>query len=358
MKNAFKKLNRAVAPGHLFFPPEWIVLGVNNACNLHCKMCDVGLGNTETVFGRNLTGTRPMNMPLELLQSIVDQLATSWRSTRLGFAFTEPLIWPPLVDAVTYAHNRGISSAITTNGLTLDSLADPLSEAGLEDIFLSLDGTADVHDKIRGRQGSFDRAMQGVERMISQPKRPRISIFCVITPWNIESLEPFLKEMAEFPLETVGFMHTNFTTQKIADTHNARWGETYPATQSNIGPFDPEEMDLPKLLQAITSLKSIEAPFKVSCSPELTTLEALERFYRHPEVKIGSSCGDIDRTIMVKSDGRVIPCHGRCYDLTVGNANDQTLTEIWNAKAVAELRRALTSNGGLLPACSRCCSAF
>ncbi len=100
MKNTFKKLNRKLSPGHLFYPPDWIVLGVNNACNLHCKMCDVGLGNSDTVFGQNLTGTRPMNMPLEMVESIVDQLAETWPTTRLGFAFTEPLIWPGLVDAV------------------------------------------------------------------------------------------------------------------------------------------------------------------------------------------------------------------------------------------------------------------
>ncbi|RLE17276.1 MAG: hypothetical protein DRJ65_23020 [Acidobacteria bacterium] len=358
MKGVWKKINKKVSPGRLFYPPEWIVLGVNNACNLHCKMCDVGLGNSDTVFGRNLTGTRPMNMPLEMVKSIVDQLARSWSSTRLGFAFTEPLIWPGLVEAVAYAEDRGIGTAVTTNGLTLDTLAEPLSDAGLKDLYLSIDGTADIHDHIRGRKGAFGRAINGVKQMLGRTNRPRISIFCVITPWNIDNLEPFLKEMAGLPLETVGFMHTNFTTQKVADTHNALWGKAYPATPSNIGPFDPADIDLKKLQKAISDLKAFSAPFDISFSPELETLDQLERFYNQPDVLIGSSCIDIDRTLMVKSDGRVIPCHGRCYDLTIGNVTEQTLTEIWNAEAIADLRLALRSSGGLLPACSRCCSAF
>lgn len=358
MRNTFKKLNRKLSPGHLFYPPEWIVLGVNNACNLHCKMCDVGLGNSDTVFGRNLTGTRPMNMPLEMVESIVDQLAEAWPTTRLGFAFTEPLIWPGLVDAVAYAEGQSIGTAVTTNGLTLDNLAEPLSDAGLSDLYLSLDGTAEVHDRIRGRQGAFGRAMHGVERMLGRNHRPQISIFCVITPWNINNLEPFLKEMANLPLHTVGFMHTNFTTQLVADAHNALWGKVYPATPSNVGPFDPEDMDLKRLQQAIIDLKACPAPFDISFSPELDTFDQLDQFYNHPDVLIGSSCSDIDRTLMVKSDGRVIPCHGRCYDLTVGNVAEQTLPEIWNAEKISDLRRALRSAGGLLPACSRCCSAF
>lgn len=358
MKTVLKKINRRLSPGRLFYPPEWIVLGVNNACNLHCKMCDVGLGNTDTVFGRNLTGTRPMNMPLDMVTSIVDQLQGTWQSTRLGFAFTEPLIWPPLVDAVAYAEDRGINTALTTNGLTLDSLAEPLCEAGLSDLFLSLDGTAEIHDRIRGRQGAFDRAMRGVEIILGRNPPPRISIFCVITPWNIDDLVPFLTQMAALPLETVGFMHTNFTTKEMAETHNHLWGDTYPATPSNVGPFDPTEIDLPRLLEAVNGLKACSTPFDVGFSPNLCTLGDLERFYRRPEVLIGSSCSDIDRTLMVKSDGRVIPCHGRCYDLTVGNVNEQALAEIWNSRAIASLRRTLASSGGLLPACSRCCSAF
>lgn len=43
-----KNLNRRFYPGHMFFAPEWLVLGVNNACNLHCRMCDVGTANHET----------------------------------------------------------------------------------------------------------------------------------------------------------------------------------------------------------------------------------------------------------------------------------------------------------------------
>jgi len=358
VKGALKRINRRLCPGRLFYPPEWIVLGVNNACNLHCRMCDVGLGNSDTIFGRNLTGTRPMNMPLEMVRKIIDQLAATWPSTRLGFAFTEPLIWPSLVEAVGYADGRGVSTAVTTNGLTLDTIGEHLSDAGLKELYLSLDGTADVHDKIRGCSGAFSRAMSGVERILRHRTRPHISVFCVITPWNIDNLVPFLKEMVILPLETVGFMHANFTTQEIAQNHNALWGEKYPATQSNIGSFDPEDIDLKRLQEAVTDLKACSSPFEISFSPDLETIEQLDRFYRRPDALIGSSCSDIDRTLMVKSDGRVIPCHGRCYDLTIGDIYEMTLPEIWNSKAIQDLRRALVSAGGLMPACSRCCSAF
>ena len=61
---------------------------------------------------------------------------------------------------------------------------------------------------------------------------------------------------------------------------------------------------------------------------------------------------------MIKSDGTAIPAHGRCYNLTVGNIYEENLTTIWNSPVLGAFRKDLMKAGGLLPACSRCCSAF
>ena len=67
-----KKANKKFLPSNYIFFPDWIVLGVNNVCNLHCKMCDVGTKNLESNFAQNLVGTHPMNMPLDLLKTIIE----------------------------------------------------------------------------------------------------------------------------------------------------------------------------------------------------------------------------------------------------------------------------------------------
>jgi len=61
---------------------------------------------------------------------------------------------------------------------------------------------------------------------------------------------------------------------------------------------------------------------------------------------------------MIKSDGSVIPAHGRCYNLTIGNIYNDDLNKIWNGEIIKKFRLNLNKNGGLLPACSRCCSSF
>ena len=353
-----KTVNRRFLPGRIFSAPEWLVLGVNNACNLHCRMCDVGTAARETNFARNLLGSRPMNMPMELMERVVNQTAEFFPSTRIGFAFTEPLIYPHLVQSVAMAHDKGLHTAVTTNGFTLEPAAEPLARAGLDQLFLSLDGPPEIHDEIRGRQGSFHQAAAGVERLLACQPRPAISVFAVITPWNVGHLVEFVEIFKKWPLESLGFMHPNFTTPEVADAHNARFASTYPATTSNLGPFDPTEVDLDILLSELEDIETREWPFPVSTSPVLTTRPQLERFYLRPQEFIGTSCSDVSRTMMIKSDGSVIPAHGRCYELTVGDLNSQTLPEIWNSSVMVRFRKTLAGEGGLLPACSRCCSAF
>lgn len=358
MREKLRRANLRYWPRRLFLPPEWLVLGVNNACNLHCKMCDVGTGRDDSNFARNLIGTQPRDMPLELFERIAAQAAAHYPRVRLGFAFTEPLMWPHLVPALRLARERRLFTELTTNGLLLERLAETLAEAGLDDACLSLDGPADVHDRIRGRQGSFERARRGLERLLACRPRPQVGVFCVVTAWNQRRLREFAESFADLPLRALGFMHTNFTTAAMAETHNARWGRDFPATVSNVDEFDPLAVDSAALAAEVERVRALRLPFPVSFSPELRSADAVARFYRRHAEFIGRGCADAARALLIKSDGSVIPAHGRCYDVSIGNLWRQALPEIWNSAGAARLRVTLQRAGGLLPACARCCSAY
>jgi Fe-coproporphyrin III synthase len=356
--SVIKRINARLMPQRLFYGPEWIVLGVNNVCNLHCKMCDVGLGNTDTVFSQNLVGTSPMNMPLDLIRHIMNEAANHYPNTKLGYAFTEPLVYPHLVESLEYANEKGLFTSITTNALTLPQKAEALANAGLNEIYVSLDGPEDIHNEIRGHPKSFQKAVEGIQKLFSLKHRPEVSIFCVITEWNIGYLKAFVEFFQDYPLKEIGFMHTNFTPDWLAEKHNAKFGGLYAATLSNTGEIDLSKMDLKMLWSEMEAIKSMKLNFKVSFSPEFEHYNGLETFYRHPEIKIGKRCNDAFRNVMIKSDGSVIPAHGRCYNLNVGNIHNQSLASIWNSSQLGQFRKTLNQEGGLLPACSRCCSAF
>jgi radical SAM protein with 4Fe4S-binding SPASM domain len=353
-----KSINAAFYPQHLFYSPEWLVLGVNNICNLHCKMCDVGNGNTESNFSQNLVGSRPLHMPMELIKTIFDQAAMYFPKVKIGYAFTEPLVYLHLEESLQYAKEKNLYTSITTNALTLPQKAEMLCENEVDDIFISLDGTEEIHNYIRGNKNSFQKAIEGIEKLLSIKKHPEISVFFVITEWNVLNMKSFVDYFKKFPLKQLGFMHTNFTPLHIAQKHNLHHGDTYHSTLSNTTEIDLKKMDLNELFNQITKIKTSSYPFPITFSPEISSLDELKRFYLNPELFIGKKCNDVSRNIMIKSDGSVIPAHGRCYNLNIGNVYHDNLKSIWNSEVISKFRKDLNNAGGLFPACSRCCSAF
>jgi Fe-coproporphyrin III synthase len=331
---------------------------VNNVCNLHCKMCDVGTGFEASNFHFHLTGARPINMPAELAARAVDQTARHFPRARIGYAFTEPLVWPHLAGSVAHATSRGLRTSVTTNGLKLRALYADLARAGLRDLFVSLDGPPEVHDRIRGHAHSFAWAFEGIERTCALPTRPEVSVFCAITEWNTGRLRELLEILRPLPLAQVGFMHTNYTTAATAEAHNAAWGHRYAAAESNLAELSLDRIDLDELWGELSAIRAARWPFRVTMSPDLPTRADLEDFYRRPERRFARVCGDSFTNLMVKSDGTAIPAHGRCYRVVAGNLHDTELDALWNAPPLARFREDLRRAGGLMPACTRCCSAM
>jgi MoaA/NifB/PqqE/SkfB family radical SAM enzyme len=359
LTHQIKKANVRLMPDRLFYDPTWIILAVNNVCNLHCKMCDVGTQYTESNFYDHMMGTKPLNMPLELITRIVDQTAEYFPKAKLGYAFTEPGVYPHLIESLAYADSKNLFTSVTTNGLMLAKQADDLCKAGLDELIISLDGPPAIHNVIRGNKHSFEKAMEGIEKLIAfRGRRPRISVFCAITEWNIGHLVEFAEIFKDIPLKQMGFMHTVFTTESISAAHNLVYGNAYEATPSNMKEIHLENYDLLKLYEELQALKAKKYSFPISFSPEIKTYEKLREFYQEPEKKIGKLCGDAFENLMIKTDGTVIPAHSRCYKVTVGSLYKNTMHELWNASPLVAFRKDLLKAGGLFPACSRCCSAF
>lgn len=356
--NHLKKVNSKLLTEKYFFSPEWIILGVNNVCNLHCKMCDVGTKNLESNFAQNLVGSHPINMPLELLQKIIDQTATYFPKAKLGYAFTEPLVYPHLEDSLDYANKKNIATSITTNALTLKQKARIITKYKNTELYISLDGPQDIHNQIRGHKKSFQKAIEGIEEVLKLQPETSISVFCVITEWNIGYLVKFLDFFKNYPLQQIGFMHTNFTPQDIANNHNTIWGNSYQATASNTDEINITNFDLNMLWDEIEHINATSYNFPINFSPIITSKTKLLEYYLNPNKIIGKSCNDVFTNIMIKSDGSTIPSHGRCYNLNLGNIHQNTLKEIWTGSTLNTLRKDLKTANGLFPACSRCCSAF
>ncbi len=130
-----------------------VVWNVTRACNLRCVHCYAGAvdraGEKELDFAE---GTR-----------LIDDLADFGVPVVL-FSGGEPLMRPDIVPLASHAVKRGMRAVISTNGTLISrDRAMELRDVGLSYVGVSLDGMENVHDRFRGKAGSFAAAMKGIE---------------------------------------------------------------------------------------------------------------------------------------------------------------------------------------------------
>jgi MoaA/NifB/PqqE/SkfB family radical SAM enzyme len=346
--------------------PRWIVLVVNNACNLHCRMCDVGTGANETIFYRNLIGQGHGNMSLDLFDRILADAERFPVRPRMSFSYTEPGIHPKIVDMVERAKAAGFYCSLTTNGFTLPRLAQPLLELGLDELFVSVDGTRDVHNDVRGSTRSFDLIMQGLEAVNAGKARlrrtvPTVNVVYVFTEQSYLTLVDLLQDLRSVrPTQIVATL-LNFIHPESARLHNARFGALYPATVTNLHKVNLRAFDCEALMQQIQAAKAKAVEFGIALNlrPEIGSTRTLQRYFEDVNVPVaGDFCSDPWNMVMIQTNGDVIPAHGRCFNTIAGNLNSQPLHRIWNGAVMVDFRRTLKREGGLLPACTRCCGSF
>lgn len=351
-----RSFNELAFPGHLVAPPEWLILGVNNSCNLRCRMCDAGTLNPETNFGANLMGAKARMMPWDLYEEILDKLVAFSPRIKLGFAYTEPLAWPFLARALAAARARGVYTHVTSNGLLLPRMAEALCDAGCNALCISIDGPSDIHNRIRGKSDSYERAVSGIEMVRARSRDVPVTVVTTITEWNTGHLAGHVETMADLDLAGLTIVHNSFVTSQMSDAHNAAH-PAYVATRSNDFLSDVSHIDLDLLARDLADVAAVRAPFPVTIQGGIATRAELERYYTQHDTRFTRRCTDVVRLMMIDSDGEVLPANGRCFNFKVANIRDIDLSQAWNAPALRDFRQHLAKSGGLLPGCLRCCGA-
>ena len=173
-------------------PPPFITLFVNSICNLTCDHC---------FYWQNLN--QRDDLTFDELAALSGELD---RIENLNLSGGEPFIRKDLAEIVTLFHrNNGVRQVyLPTSGFFPDRANRALRQILVDcpdlelfGIELSLDGMPDYHDRIRGDEESFARAMRTYDVLAAlQAEDPRVRIHTtsVSTSANLESL----RELTDF----------------------------------------------------------------------------------------------------------------------------------------------------------------
>ncbi len=342
--------------------PEIVFLVVNSRCNLRCRMCDIGRRNRQGQFYRTMNRDGEELAPERIYTLVDDLVQAPGGPVKIALTGTEPLLYEDLEAVCAYILRAGLPLQITTNGWLLADFASFLVKTGLTELWVSLDGPAAVHDRIRGRDGAFGRAMAGllaVARLktAQAARQPKVAVNCTISELNQAHLAAFAEELAAAPvtIDKLTFCHTNFVTTAMAERHNRQWGGRFPVRPSCVSAFDPLKID-PQLVWAqMQRIKAMALP--VAFVPELASQAMVARYYHHLDKPVtDNGCKMAWRHAQVLADGTVT-VSTRCFDVALGHLDRQSLPALWNG-AEREAFLQTIARQGAMPACLRCCGVF
>ena len=331
------RLNVTRSPHHLVK----LYVEPTTVCNLACRMCV-----------RNTWHEPVDHMPLKVYQQVLDQARAMPDLRLLSFGgIGEPLAHPHLPEMVALAKAQGLAVELVTNGTLLESgLARALTEAGLDLLWVSIDGTVPAsYEDVRDTQLQavldhlFD--LHQIRRKIGC-LTPQVGLVFVAMKRNLADL-PHLRDLAR-RVGAARIMVTNVVPygRELADeVLYSRALYSLPCAASSLSPqfalpnMDWDAQTSPILLQQL----------RLNATVHLTDV-SLDwsrdacRFIQHGCAVIGQ-------------DGRVAPCMGLLHNCTTylhgyerqirayspGNIADRPLSEIWRDPEYSTFRERVSA---------------
>ena len=338
--------------------PEAITLFLTHRCNLQCKMC--GQWGEGGITKKKPGQFIKEELSSKELEAFVDDAAGFKPNITLFGG--EPLLYSGLLEIIRYIKKKGMHCLVITNGFLLEEMAEGLVASSLDELNVSLDGGAKLHDEIRGMPGLFDKIMAGLKKVYqvkekAHKNRPLVNLQCTITKYNYEHLEEMIDAAKEASADSLTFHNLIFTNQAILDKQKEFDGELNCSSEDWQG-FNFEPGIDPVLLYAkMRKILSGKYGFSVDFYPNFSQKELVD-YYKDPSFsprEYPARCLSPWIAAYVFPDGELKPCLNCGYSF--GNIKDGKFAGIWNGEKAVRYRRAL-KKARMFPACVRCTELY
>ena len=365
--------------------PTFLQLRVTNLCNLRCKMCgqwgDTGVfreqkgdgatdGELERARIRELIGLR-RQLALDDYERLLDEVAP--HKPIVSLFGGEPFLYPDILPLVRAIKKRGLVATVITNGWHLERHARELVEAGMDSIAVSIDGPPEVHDRIRGRESSFERAAAGIRAVAHWRQKlgrglPVQMAILPVTELNASDVPAALDALRELPLELVNVGLRWFVPPAAGAEYERVMQETFGVDGSSWRGFQfawPDGAAANGTMQGLVSVLGAARRRRlldvhrgkpwVSFVPAVAPAD-VPAYFNEPTRTFGHDlCPVAWYFAQVEPDGDVCFC-GDFPDYVIGNVKSDSFTSVWKGEKAQRFREKLAREP--LPICARCCGSY
>lgn len=299
-----------------------LVMMPHSSCNCRCVMCDIWKANSNK---KELTAEE-IERHLHAFQNLkVKEVVLSG-----GEALMHNNLWK----LCEMLRSRRIKVTLLSTGLLLRNFAKEVVE-NIDEIIVSLDGSREVHDKIRNIPQAFDKLTAGVLAIRLLRPNFRITGRCVLQRGNYFDLENIIRSAKEMPLDQISFLAADVSTpafNHIALKERERISDI-ALTLHEAKDFQRIiEESVVKFEDAYLSSFIAESPDKMRKLAKYYVAMAGEGKFEAP------ACNAPWVSAVLESDGRLMPCF---FHEAYGNIYGNDFEAVLNSEKAIGFRKKL-----------------
>lgn len=348
--------------GYRFSDLARIGLYVTTTCNMHCAMCDIGQANKKGMDRLRANQENPY-FSLGLLNRLLNDPYVRRRRLFFDLNMTEPLLHPDICEIVKLIKKSGHTVQMATNGYLLPDKAEELLNAGLDFIQVSIDGPEKVHDTIRGVNGAYRNAIDGI-RILNQGANLRIDVLYVISCLNDSEILDFFDAIGGegITIDMLKFQFMYFVSREMMIKQNEKY--EIKTTESSLSDIvDPNRVNIAQLHRQLNSIRSIKDKYKnirnLTIIPNLRSEKQIAEYFdvAGKKIKGNFKCTWPWERLILTTDGRLL-IHSRCFDFCYGDFNQSGIGESFHNDTINSFRKKFRHVDYCYPACTRCCGVM
>jgi MoaA/NifB/PqqE/SkfB family radical SAM enzyme len=242
-----------------------VVWRVTTRCQLSCGFC--AYDRALPFLRRDVDEESAHRLGRSLLQA----RAEPGQTVHVSFLGGEPLSWRPLPSVARELSKQGLSLGVTTNGALLGArwVRELLLDC-FDEVTVSIDALGDVHDRLRGWPGGFERLTSGLQQLVEGKTKagrgPLLRVNTVLMRDNLEQFPQLCRVLASWGVEQLTFNRLGgrdrpefFAEHRASPQELERFCTELPALRRELAPRGLELLGAPAYLDRLLSLERGQA---------------------------------------------------------------------------------------------------
>jgi MoaA/NifB/PqqE/SkfB family radical SAM enzyme len=283
---------------------------------------------------------------LEQQLNLLHDFGVQW----VVFSGGEPQRNPDFVKLAEMLRREGIRLTLLTAGMLLTDEAALITEA-VDDVIVSLDGPAPIHDRIRRVTAAFHQLQTGISALRRSKSDIVIRARCTIQRENHRYLCSTVETARELKLNSISFLAADL--HSTAFHHEQGW-TPHTAARVALNEHEIEDLDLEVERLIREHLDDTESRYVAESPAKLRTIVRRFREYLGQSEPIAPRCNAPWISAVIEATGDVRPCF---FHPVIGNIRKHSFDEIINGDEALQFRSQLDIPSN--PICKRCvCSLY